>query len=265
MSRSEQTWGSSAVVMGVGQLGAVFAEGWLKAGRAVLPITRAVSVAEMTDRLPLPAIVLIAVGEAALLDALQTLPPGYRERAALVQNELLPRTWRDVYGPEPDPSVAIVWFEKKPGKLTHSIRPSVLHGPTAEILAESLERQSLPYFIADSVEVRDFELVLKNLYILALNLGGLAHPGSAGELWRDHQDLMAPLCDELIHLQSALLGRAVDREKLLSGLAAAIAADPAHGARGRTAEERLRRATAQASELGVPVPVLEALARAHLG
>lgn len=254
----------SAVVLGVGQLGGVFAEGWLRAGRPVVPITREVSLKEVSTALPEPAIVLVGVGEAALTDALTSLPPSYRERAALVQNELLPRTWRAVFGAARDPSVAVVWFEKKPGKLVHSIRPSVLHGPQAEILAESLKRQHLPHFIAESPEVRDFELVLKNLYILALNLGGLAFPRSAGELWSEHQALLEPLCEELIALQSRLLGRELSSKKLMEGLEAAIAADPAHGARGRTAEERLRRAAEQAAELGLHLPVLTSLASKHL-
>ncbi|MCB9591005.1 MAG: hypothetical protein H6718_36710 [Polyangiaceae bacterium] len=267
MSRSKQdgTVATSAVVVGLGQLGAVFAEGWLKAGRAVVPITRSVSLEEVSADIPRPAVVLVAVGEAALPALLEALPPAYRERAALVQNELLPRTWRGAYGAEVDPNVAVVWFEKKPGKLIHSIRPSVLHGPQANILAESMGQQSLPYFIAESEAQRDFELVLKNLYILALNLGGLAYPCSAGELWRDHQDLMGPLADELITLQAGLLGRKLDRAELLGSLERAIAADPTHGARGRTAEERLGRAAQQAAELGLQLPVLSALAAEHLG
>lgn len=256
--------GKSAVVLGVGQLGAVFAEGWLRAGRPVVPITRGTSLEDVSASLPEPAVVLVGVGEAALPDVLTSLPPSYRERAALVQNELLPRTWRAVYSAARDPNVAVVWFEKKAGKLIHSIRPSVLHGPQAEILAESLKRQFLPYFIAESPEVRDFELVLKNLYILALNLGGLDFPRSAGELWREHQGLLGPLCEELITLQSLLLGRELSTEKLMAGLEAAIAADPAHGARGRTAEERLRRAAEQAAELGLHLPVLTSLANRYL-
>lgn len=250
--------------MGLGQLGVVFAEGWLKAGRPVVPVTRGVNLQEVSRRLPEPAIVLVAVGEASLPDVLGSLPSAYRERAALVQNELLPRSWRSSYGAGRDPNVAVVWFEKKAGKSIHAIRPSVLHGPQSEILAESLKRQYLAYFTAESPEVRDFELVLKNLYILTLNLGGLAFPRSAGELWRDHQGLVGPLCEELITLQCVLLGRELDPRKLMTGLEAAIDADPAHGARGRTAEERLRRAAGQATELGLHLPVLTSLASKYL-
>ncbi len=267
MSRSTNQTGllrRSAVVFGLGQLGAVFAEGWLKAGRPVVPITRGVDVGVVHGELPEPAIVLVGVGEAALAEVLGALPASYLARAALVQNELLPRSWSGACPAGEDPNVAVVWFEKKAGKLIHSIRPTALHGPQAKILAESLDQLHLPYFIAESPEVRDFELVLKNLYILALNLGGLAFPRTAGELWREHQGLLAPLCEELVRLQSGLLGRELDVGKLMLGLEAAIEADPAHGARGRTAEDRLRRAVGQASALGLELPVLASLAGEHL-
>lgn len=264
---------SSAVVIGLGQLGATFAEGWLRAGRAVVPVTRRAPLADLPRELPQPSIVLLGVGEHSLPAVLRGLPPAYAERCALLQNELLPWVWQESLGAAAagpsgaesagaEPSVAVVWFEKKAGKPIHSIRPSVLFGPVSSYLAEALSALELPFFEAQDSQQRDFELVLKNLYILTLNLAGLEVGGSAGELWRDHAQLSHPLCRELICLQESLLGRKLDESALLAGVESAILADPQHAARGRTAEERLRRAAAQALAAGLELPRLSGLARA---
>jgi len=253
------------VVIGVGQLGATFAEGWLRAGRAVVPVTRAAPLGDLSLELPEPAIVLLGVGEHSLPELLSSLPAAYSERCALLQNELLPRVWRAALGHNhADPSVAVVWFEKKAGKAVHSIRPSVLFGPTTSYLAESMSALGLPFFVARDSAQRDFELALKNLYILTLNLAGLEVGGSAGALWRDHAALSHPLSRELIQLQESLLGRELDESALLAGLEDAILADPEHAARGRTAEERLLRAAAQARDAGLELPRLFGLAQAQL-
>jgi hypothetical protein len=110
--------------------------------------------------------------------------------------------------------------------------------------------------------------VVKNLYILTLNLAGLETRGKAGELLDEHRALFDRLVPELIQLQSALLGPAgnrLDAARLIRDLEASILADPAHGCAGRTAPRRLERNLAHARQLGLTLPELERLASQFLG
>jgi len=65
---------SEAVVIGLGQLGRVFAGGLLRAGRTVVPVNRDDDMAALVQRHPAPELVLIAVGEADLHTLLAALP-----------------------------------------------------------------------------------------------------------------------------------------------------------------------------------------------
>src|SRR5690606_29823066 len=121
------------VLWGVGEIGGVFAKGLLRAGHTVHPVTR-----HHGPNLALkdPALVLVTVGEADLPAVLRDLPDSYRSRLGLVQNELLPPAWTE-HGIE-DPTVAVIWFEKKPGRPVQEILPSVLGGPQAALLEAAL-------------------------------------------------------------------------------------------------------------------------------
>jgi len=51
------------VLVGIGEMGGVFARGLLRSGHPVHPVTREQSMAELAIDLPSPELVLIAVGE----------------------------------------------------------------------------------------------------------------------------------------------------------------------------------------------------------
>lgn len=249
----------AVVVVGMGQLGALFARAWLERGRPVVPLLRTSDPSELASLRP--EATLVAVGEAALPSALESLPVSLTQSAVLVQNELLPCSW---LGKLSEPTVAVVWFEKKGDRPPHSIRPSVLHGPRAALVAEALERLELPFQLAAAEQERDHALVVKNLYILLLNLAGLRTGGSAGELLEGAPELVSALSRELVQHQSALLGRSLQLEPLMADVREAIHADPQHGCRGRSAEERLARVLSQARAHGLTLPTVEALAQEHL-
>ncbi len=249
----------AVVVMGMGQLGGLFARAWRELGREVVPLLRGGEPRELASLRPEGT--LIAVGEAALPSALADLPASLTDSAVLVQNELLPGSWP---GKLINPTVAVVWFEKKGERPPHSIRPSVLHGPRAALVAEALTQLKLPFQVVPSELERDHALVVKNLYILLLNLAGLRTGGSAGELLEGAPALVTALSQELVQHQSALLGRSLELEPLMSDVRAAIQADPQHGCRGRSAEERLARVLSQARSHGLTLPTVEALAQEHL-
>jgi hypothetical protein len=242
------------VVIGVGELGAIFARGLLRLGRPVYPVTRSLPAATVASTLPDPERVLVSVGESDLGAVLDTLPNPWRSRVVLVQNELLPRDWQ-AHGIE-QPSVAVVWFEKKPTTLQKELLPSVLFGEGAPLLADALAAVGLHTRIVSSEAELVAELVQKNLYILLTNIAGLEVGGSVAELLGEHRELAERVARDVIELQSRLARTELSRQDLWAGFERAVAADPAHACTGRSAPDRLVRALRNADALGVEVPEL---------
>lgn len=211
-----------------------------------------------------PACIVIATGEDDLDGALSGVPPALRDRVVLLQNELRPHLWKDA-GIE-EPSVTIVWFERKAGKPPHVVLPSFTWGPMAPLLESVYAALGLEFRRISRVAELAHELASKNLYILGLNLTGLVHPGPAGALLGEHRSRFDALVGELIELEQALLRSTpgfdeitLNPERLISDLAAAIQADPEHGSAGRSAPRRLERTLAHARRLNLRLPHLEEL------
>lgn len=250
------------VVIGIGELGAVFARGLLRRGHPVYPITRDMDLAAEAVALPQPRLVLLAVAEKDLHATLRGIPQTWRDRLGLLQNELLPRDWLDAGVSRP--TVISVWFEKKKGQDAKVLLPSPAFGPHAGLLCAALEGIGIAAReLADETQLL-FELVRKNVYILTTNIAGLAVGGTVAELWRDHEQLARAVASEVIDIQAALTGREHARDALIAGMREAFAGDPQHGCRGRTAPERLQRALRQADAAGLAVPTLREIARAQL-
>jgi ketopantoate reductase len=265
------------VIVGLGQLGAVFAEAFLRLGRPVVPVLRGQSVTEVLgagSAAPEPELVLVAVGEDDLAAALASVPVALRDRVVLLQNELRPAQWRRAG--ITSPTLAIVWFEKKPGAPLSEVRPTVVAGPHAALVAAALEKVGVhatvrPEAIDDPAVAH--ELVLKNLYILGLNLTGLATGGTAGEMLGEHSERFRTVVDELFELEAELLESAddelsrdsLDRERLDRELREALLADPEHGASGRSAPRRLERSLEHSRTVGLRLEHLEDLARGLRG
>ena len=249
------------VLIGAGQMGSVFAHGFLKAGHPVYPVTRGMGLASAAADYPNPALALVTVGESDLHPILESMPEAWRDRLGLIQNELLPRDWQ-AHG-LPQPTASAVWFEKKAGKPVNAILPSPVYGPAADIVVGALDAIGLGARRLDDADELLFELVRKNLYILTTNIAGLEVGGTTGELWEHHRELAQTVADEILTIQAWLTGRELDRERLVAGMAEAMLADPAHGNTGRTAPARLRRALEHADAAGLEVPKLRALAADH--
>lgn len=244
------------VLVGVGEMGGVFARGLLKLGHPVFPVIRGAALASAASQLPEPQLVLIAVGEADLPSILAAMPAVWRGRLGLLQNELLPKDWLGCA----DPTVISVWFEKKPGRDHKVIIPSPIHGPESRLLADALGTLAIPTRILDDADDLLFELVLKNLYILTTNIAGLRVGGTVETLWSRHRDLAERVGVEVIAIQEGLTGRRFDREALFVGLARAFAGDPEHASMGRSAPARLARALEQGAALGLDLPTVRAIA-----
>jgi ketopantoate reductase len=245
------------VVIGIGEMGGVFARALLRHGHPVFPVTRGADLPALAQEIPAPALVLAAVAESDLHAVLTALPQAWRARIALLQNELLPRDW-EAFGLT-DPTVISVWFEKKKGQDTKVIIPSPGHGPQAGLLVAALAELEIPAREVDSAEAMLRELVIKNAYILTSNICGLVVDGDVGTLWESHRELAEAVLAEVLDIQEWLVGHPLDRAAVASGMVHAFAGDPEHKCRGRSAPARLERALAQADEAGLPVPQLRAI------
>ena len=250
---------SEAVVIGLGQLGRVFAGGILRTGHTVVPVNRGDDLFTVAHAHPEPQLVLVAVAENDLHTVLAAMPGAWRPRVALIQNELLPRDWEQYR--YTDPTVISVWFEKKKGTDAKPLITSPVAGPGAELLCRALTSIDLPCREVALGDALLFELVRKNVYILTTNIAGLNAGGTVSHLWAQHEALARQVANEVMDIQDALTGVAHDRDKLIAGMLEAFDGDPEHGCTGRSAPARLARAIAHADEFGLAVPTLRSLAR----
>jgi len=206
---------------------------------------------------PAPVLVLVAVAEPDLHTVLAALPPSWKNRVGLIQNELLPRDWQ-AHGIE-NPTVISVWFEKKKGTDAKPLIASPAAGPGADLLVGALASVDIPARRVESGDELLFELVRKNVYILTTNIAGLKTGGTVSELWRNHEAFARQVADEVMDIQDWLTGSRHDRERLIAGMLEAFAGDPQHGCTGRSAPARLSRALQHADAAGLAVPTLRSL------
>jgi hypothetical protein len=249
-----------AIVIGPGQVGATYARGLLRLGLNVHPVTRQVTMAEQCERVVTPELVVVSVGEAELNGVLSQLPTSWKAAIVLVQNELVPEHW-ERHGLEP--TVNVVWFEKKPGTATRVVLPSAVWGPKRELVLSVYEQLDICIEVAQTKQALILKLVEKNLYILTVNLAGLDTGGTTGNLWSQHRSMALAVAEDVLDLQSALIGQDLDRKNLLRRLEHALLIDPNHACTGRSAPDRLARAVKEAARLGVSVPTLRELASRH--
>lgn len=248
---------SGPIVWGLGELGGLFAHGFLRYGHTVVPVIRGDDPNEVSARHPDPYLVLIAVGEKDLQGVLHRVPKAWKGRIGLLQNELLPLDWQ-AHGID-RPTVASVWFEKKRTKPLNIVRPTTVAGPRAQLLVNTCGLLDLP-----AEEVSEdrllFELVTKNLYILTTNIAGLRVGGTVSALWRDHRALARDVASEVLALQAWRAGVELPNAALMEAMVEAFEGDPEHGCKGRSAPARLARALDHADTAGLPVPTLRAIA-----
>jgi hypothetical protein len=248
------------VVIGTGEMSGVFTRGFLKQGYPVFPVNRHTDMEKMAKALTAPALVLVAVGEADLHPVLEKIPEAWRDCLALLQNELLPRDW-EAHGLQA-PTVISVWVEKKKGQDYKVLIPSPVYGAGAPIIEAALDALGIPTWEVGSAEEMEFELVRKNLYILTTNITGLELPPGTDvkEMWDKHQPLARAIADEVMDIQFWLIGRELDREKLIAGMVEGIEGDLEHKCTGRSAPARLKRNLGFADEAGLAVPKLREIA-----
>lgn len=245
------------VLIGIGEMGGVFARAFLRNGHPVIPVTRDMDIAAVAECNPEPAMTLLAVAEADLHSSLEALPESWRENLALLQNELLPGDWEQHDLTEP--TVISVWFEKKKGQDAKVIIPSPAHGPNANILVESLETIGIAARELENADAMLNELVIKNAYILTANIAGIKVGGTVSGLWADHREFAEKVCHDILDIQEQLVGHGIDRDTVIAGMLSAFEGDPDHGCMGRSAPARLQRALSQADAFGLEVSTLRTI------
>jgi len=247
------------VVIGIGEIGSVFARGFMRLGYPIVPVTRDMDLGIVANEVQEPEAVIVAVAEKDLHATLADLPDVWRDRVVLLQNELLPRDWQQ-HGLV-NPTVISVWFEKKKGMDSKVVIASPAYGEFASLLNDALGSLDIPVReLADDNELL-FELVLKNLYILTTNIAGLESGGNVRELWLKHNDLACAVAGDVLDIQEHLTGEELDRTALIEGMLRAFDGDPEHGCMGRSAPARLERALGIADEAGLKVPTLRRISK----
>lgn len=263
LGRLSASWGdyrlkSPVIIIGLGQLGQLFGAGLLAEGVGVIPVTRGINMATLAAEVPDPQMVLVATGEDDLAPVLTALPSSWQSRVALLQNELTPRSWQAAGIPQP--TVAVVWCEKKAGRAPTPLLSTPVYGPAASLLVSALNRLAIPAHTLDSEQALLFEMALKNVYIWTTNIAGLRVGGTVGELWSRHRALTREIMAEVLRIQEALFATEWDPVEMERGFERAVQGDPNHAATGRTAPRRLERLLALAHDVGVACPAITALA-----
>jgi hypothetical protein len=251
------------IVMGLGELGSLYANAALKHGMRVTPLTRKLAPASALSQAPSATPILVAVGEADLDVALESLPSDRRGSLILLQNELFPRQWARFT--THTPTVMAPWLLKKKGEPLLVARSTPVFGQFAPLMVElhqvlGFEAEVLP----DEAALHQ-AIVDKYAFILTVNALGLLEDLSLGDwstkdpvqvdaLAREAALLGAKLVHEESEMESA---RPIDIDASVAQVRVGMRAMAAMRARGRTAKSRVERATANAARFGVPVPSLD--------
>jgi ketopantoate reductase len=242
------------VIIGIGELGSVFSRGFLRLGHPVYPITRQMNIQQESQTIPEPEFVLIAVQEDELHPVLEQLPSGWQDKIGLIQNELLPKDWRQHQ--ITDPTVTVVWFEKKKHMEVANILYSPSYGPHAHLMSEALKIQGIPAPVLNDFDTLLYELLRKSLYIQTVNIAGIVNNCSVNTLWEQHQNLARQLAEDILQILEQLTQTPLDHERLIAGMVEGIKDCPERKCQGRRATERLKRALNYADQFQLTVPSL---------
>jgi len=246
------------VIIGLGEIGGVFARGFLRSGVTVCPVNRSMDIRQAANDEPDPDLVVLAVAEKDLHESISAIPRIWRSKLVLLQNELLPSDWQkhELFSP----TVISVWFEKKKGRDVKVLIPSPVYGQGAELIKTALESIEIPVRIVANEQALEDELVLKNVYILTTNIAGLVCGGNVEFMWNENHVLTREIANEIMDIQSWLIGKTLDRKKLFAGFEEAIEGDLAHQCMGRSANARLARAISIANEAKLDVAKIREIA-----
>ncbi|MBU0468051.1 MAG: hypothetical protein KKD07_00620 [Candidatus Omnitrophica bacterium] len=241
----------NVLLIGAGEMGGVFARGFLKLGYAIHPVLREMSVENVANEVKEFEAIIVSVGEKDIDSVLESIPKKFQDKLILLQNELLPHSWKK-HGID-DPTVISVWFEKKKGQDYKVLIPSPVYGPKSSLVKQALESIDIAVTELDDEQQLLFELIVKNVYILTTNIAGLEVGGTVGALISENSQLARSVAENVMDLQFKLVGQELDKEDIFNAMVNAFEGDMNHKCMGRSAPSRLERALKHADELDISV------------
>ena len=250
------------VIVGMGQLGALFGRAALRCGVRVTPILRSTNSATAWHGVGKEAAVLLAVGLDDLAGALEAVPEARRGQVILLQNELFEPVWRDL-GLQ-DPGVLVFWSNKKAGRpLQHGHR-SGIYGPGAPLMVELHGELGVAHERLVDRQALAEELAAKYAFILTINVLGLVHDEPLGRWLERGEATVRALARDAARLAAAKSGELaaqIEEDAVVDTVIEAMEALAGMSARGRSAQARLERAREDAEALGLELQALERVAR----
>ncbi len=247
------------IVMGLGELGQLYASAALKTGIRVTPLTRTTPVEQALEGLPTQTPLLVAVGEKDLESALQSLPKSRLDSLILLQNELFPAQWERF---SKHVTLMIPWLLKKKGEPLLVARSTPVFGQFAPLvealhIALGFQAEALPDPLALKQAIVD-----KYAFILSVNALGLVRDLTLAEWLAHDTTYIDALAREAAALGAAQVGMEVRVEQTLSEVRSGLEHMGAMRARGRTAKDRVLRALAHAKHFRISAPAFERAAQA---
>jgi hypothetical protein len=245
------------VVVGMGQLNALWAQGALKRGMVVTPVVRRTPRPWSLAHVPLPSPLLIGVGEDGLAALWPDIPQERRAHVVFMQNELFPSTWEGLGVTEP--SVMVVWLNRKQDSVPRPGPPTQLFGPHAATLATLHEALGLAYTILPDGNALRGALTAKYGFILTLNALGHHTDRPLGAWCAADRATVDALLEDALRLGARLSGLTQVPDAARTLALQALELHHALPTRGRTAGQRVERAWNWARQHGVEMPALRKL------
>ena len=245
------------VVWGPGELGRWFGGAALRLGMRVTPITRGMNPREAMAGLDHETPILVAVGEDDLESVLAAVPDVRKSALLLLQNELFAPTWQRHHV---KPTVLVPWLLKKRGQPELVGRATRVYGAHADLVAALHRVLGVQCVTLDDASAVHQALVEKYAFILTINALGLVHDLTLGALLELEPARVRALAAEATRLGAALSEASIDESASVSATVEGMRALATIAARGRTAPARVKRALANAHNLGIEMHELAALA-----
>ena len=248
----------AAAVIGLGNLGRLYAGGWLRAGYAVHPIGRRTDARAVLNGLPERTPLLCAVGEASLANAVEAVPPARRGDLIFVQNELFPEDLQRLG--TPDATIAVVWTLVKAGFPLILGRRLAVTGPQEEAFAEACAALEHPVLAGAPI---GWECATKYAFIVAMNALGLLRADTLGAWLADDPERVEALIADACRVALARIGAPeTDLARAVAEVAEGVEGFRALPCRGRSSAARVARALNTAETLGIHIPALRDAAEA---
>lgn len=252
-------------VIGLGNLGARYANAAERAGYRVLRHSRGSAVVPETASDD--TTIVLGVGEADLPAAIARIPAALRHVVVLVQNDLF-RPDAAALGLE-TPTFCVVWSQHKAGLPMVFDRPTGVCGPRQDRILAVHGHMDVPAVALAGLREPDTELIAKAAFILVINALGARFGGTVDEAVRHDDGITHAVIAEALAVSAARSGAAQlgswDPVAAEERLRQALATMGRMQAAGRTAPQRLSDALRCAVEHGVATPTLNQLNASRVG